>query len=95
MIFVVYFIGLLMVMSAVFALYTKQVVSAIIASGAVSLMASVAYLIYAAPDVAMTEAAIGSGLTTVVFLIAWARIRKALRDAGEGDEKDLEEVQGD
>jgi uncharacterized MnhB-related membrane protein len=33
------------------------------------------YLILAAPDVAMTEAAIGSGLTTVVFLYALSRMR--------------------
>ncbi len=34
-------------------------------------------MLYGAPDVAMTEAAIGSALTTVVFLFAWSRIRAA------------------
>jgi energy-converting hydrogenase B subunit D len=78
MIYILITLGALMVIAAIFALYTKHSVSAIIASAAVSLIASMVYLIYGAPDVAMTEAAIGSGLTTLVFLIAWARIKKAL-----------------
>ncbi|MBK9160247.1 MAG: DUF4040 domain-containing protein [Nitrosomonadales bacterium] len=48
---------------------------AILAAGLVSLFASVLFLILAAPDVAMTEAAIGSGLTTFLFFFVLARIR--------------------
>lgn len=48
---------------------------AILAAGLVGLMASILYLILAAPDVAMTEAAIGSGLTTFLFFFVLARIR--------------------
>jgi uncharacterized MnhB-related membrane protein len=33
------------------------------------------YLLLAAPDVAMTEAAIGSGLTTILFFYVLNRIR--------------------
>lgn len=66
--------GIMMLGGALAALYLKDMVSAIVASGTVSLLASVLYLIYGAPDVAMTEAAIGSALTTVVFLYAWNRI---------------------
>ena len=63
-------LGVLMLVAAFLALYLKDLLSAIIAAGAISLMASVIYIILAAPDVAMTEAAIGSGLTTIVFLYA-------------------------
>ncbi|MCK4833614.1 MAG: DUF4040 domain-containing protein, partial [Gammaproteobacteria bacterium] len=38
--------------------------------GLASLFASVVYVALAAPDVAMTEASIGSGLTTMIFLYA-------------------------
>jgi uncharacterized MnhB-related membrane protein len=48
---------------------------AILAAGAVSLLASVQFLLLAAPDVAMTEAAIGSGLTTFLFFFVLGRIR--------------------
>jgi energy-converting hydrogenase B subunit D len=61
--------------AAVFAVMTKKTINAIISSGVVSLMASITFLLVAAPDVAMTEAAIGSGLTTVVFLYALKHVR--------------------
>ena len=48
---------------------------AILAAGLVSLIASVLFLVLAAPDVAMTEAAIGSGLTTFLFFFVLGRIR--------------------
>ncbi|WP_455383236.1 Na(+)/H(+) antiporter subunit B [Salinispira pacifica] len=69
-------IGLFMIVGAILALYQKNLVAAIVSSGVVSLVASVIYIILAAPDVAMTEAAIGSALTTVVFLYALGRIRR-------------------
>lgn len=49
---------------------------AILAAGLVSLIASILFLILAAPDVAMTEAAIGSGLTTFLFFFVLGRIRR-------------------
>ena len=75
-------LGIIMIIAAIMAIYTKNLIGAIIASGVISLLASIIYLLLAAPDVAMTEAAIGSILTTVVFLYAFNRMRK-------------EEVQGD
>jgi len=64
-----------MFFSAIAAIYTKNLVASVILSGAVSLMASIVFLLVGAPDVAMTEAAIGSALTTVVFLFALSRMR--------------------
>lgn len=56
---------------------------AILAAGLVSLMASVLFLILAAPDVAMTEAAIGSGLTTFLLFFVLGRVRRVMeRDDG-------------
>ncbi|HUX12054.1 MAG TPA: hydrogenase subunit MbhD domain-containing protein [Spirochaetia bacterium] len=69
-------IGLFMIAGAIIAIYQKNLVAAIVSSGVVSLVASVIYIVLAAPDVAMTEAAIGSALTTVVFLYALSRIRR-------------------
>ena len=53
-----------------------NVVSAVIAAGLTSLFASVTYIILSAPDVAMTEASIGSGLSTAIFLYAINRTRR-------------------
>jgi len=73
--------GLIMISAAVLALKSKKIVAAIIASGVISLLASIIYLLLAAPDVAMTEASIGSGLTTIVFLYAINRIRNLDKEA--------------
>ncbi|MEN8115950.1 MAG: DUF4040 domain-containing protein [Bacteroidota bacterium] len=70
-------LGLIMLVMAVTAIIHKKLSVAIIATGVVSLMASVMYLLMAAPDVAMTEAAIGSGLSTIIFFYVLNKIRKA------------------
>ncbi|MCF7945174.1 MAG: DUF4040 domain-containing protein [Spirochaetia bacterium] len=75
MIVLIFVLGVLLIISAAAALYMKHIVSAIITSGVVSLVGSLFFLLAGAPDVAMTEAAIGSALTTVIFLFAWSRIR--------------------
>lgn len=79
--FILIALGILVISGAVMVLVIQDILGAIVASGLISLIASIIFLILGAPDVAMTEAAIGSGLTTVVFLYSWSRIR---RDAGDG-----------
>ncbi|MGL1893193.1 MAG: DUF4040 domain-containing protein [Spirochaetaceae bacterium] len=76
-------LSVMVVISAILAIQLKDMVSSIIAAGAVSLLASVLYLIYGAPDVAMTEASIGSALTTVVFLFAWFRVKNVEKEKKE------------
>ncbi len=63
-------------LAALFALLTRSTVVAVLSAGLVSLFASVLFLLLAAPDVAMTEAAIGSGLTTFLFFFVMGRIRR-------------------
>lgn len=68
--------GLAILGAAFVALRTNSTPVAVLAAGLVSLFASVVFLILAAPDVAMTEAAIGSGLTTFLFFYVLGRIRR-------------------
>lgn len=70
------FIGLLSIVFAVIAVLNKKLSVAVVAAGVVSLFASVLYLLMAAPDVAMTEAAIGSGLSTLIFFYVLNKIKK-------------------
>jgi uncharacterized MnhB-related membrane protein len=65
----------LSLVAAIYATLTKKALNAVIASGIISLSASIIFLIYGAPDVAMTEATIGAGLTTIVFLYALKQTR--------------------
>ena len=66
-----------MIGAALMAIRATRLPVAILAAGLVSLVASILFLVLAAPDVAMTEAAIGSGLTTFLFFFVLARIRGA------------------
>ena len=70
------------------AVILNDMVSAIISAGLASLFASVVYVVMAAPDVAMTEASIGSGLTTMIFLYA---IRKTRSDDQRSDDQGRED----
>ncbi len=60
---------------ALVAIRTKELPVAILSAGLVGLFASVMFIILAAPDVAMTQAAIGSGLTTFLFFFVLGRVR--------------------
>ncbi len=60
---------------AIIAIRVKRPAIAILAAGMISLFASILFLFLAAPDVAMTEAAIGSGLTTFLFFFVLGRVR--------------------
>lgn len=66
---------LAMIAAALVAIRSKGLATAILAAGLVGLIASVLFLILASPDVAMTEAAIGSGLTTFLFFYVLSRVR--------------------
>ncbi|WP_428543927.1 Na(+)/H(+) antiporter subunit B [Profundibacter sp.] len=65
---------------AAVAVASKSTPVAILAAGLVSLMASVLFVLLAAPDVAMTEAAIGSGLTTFLFFFVLGRVKEEQDD---------------
>ena len=64
-----------MIGAALLVIRVERISMAILAAGLVSLLASVLFLFLAAPDVAMTEAAIGSGLTTFLFFFVLGRVR--------------------
>lgn len=66
---------LIMLIMAFVAIHHKNLQVAVIASGIISLFASVIYIILAAPDVAITEASIGSALTVGIFFYILNKIR--------------------
>ena len=68
----------------------NNMLSAVISAGLASLFASVAYVALAAPDVAMTEASIGSGLTTMIFLYAIRKTQSTDIKVTEAEREDSE-----
>ncbi|PWK68993.1 hydrogenase subunit MbhD domain-containing protein [Aminobacter sp. AP02] len=59
--------------SGILAVCLDNLTAAMVSAGLASLFAAVSYVLLAAPDVAMAEAAIGSGLATLIFLYAIRR----------------------
>ncbi len=75
MLYLLAFLVLVMLVAGIAIIFVKDILNAVILSTVVSLVASIIFLFIAAPDVAITEAAIGAALTTVVFVIAIKRTK--------------------
>lgn len=64
---------LILVLIIILSLYTlssKDLLNGTIALSAVSLLSAILFYLLYAPDVAITEAAVGAGVSTVIFV--WA-----------------------
>jgi len=64
---------LFLIVCAVAVERTKDLLSAVIIFASYSLIMSVLWLMLMAPDIAMTEAAIGAGVTTILFIAVVSR----------------------
>jgi energy-converting hydrogenase B subunit D len=61
------------IVSGLLAIHLSSTMAALVSAGLAGLFAALCYLLLGAPDVAMTEASIGSGLSTLIFLYALRR----------------------
>ena len=65
------YVGIIVLLvSAVYAIFTKDILIAVVALGINSLIASILFFMMQQPDVAITEASIGAGLSTAIFMLA-------------------------
>jgi uncharacterized MnhB-related membrane protein len=71
---VVLLIVIVLLLSAVAVLLMKNFMAALAALSVVSLGMSVLFVMLRAPDVAMTEAAIGAGLSSLMLALALRRL---------------------
>ena len=65
---------LVMLLSATAVLLMKNFVAALAAMSVMSLALSILFILLRAPDVAMTEAAIGAGLSSLLFALVIRRL---------------------
>ncbi len=63
-------LSVVLIVGTIIIYLSKDLLVAILGSAVISLIASIFFLILQAPDVAITEAAIGAGLTTGILLYA-------------------------
>jgi uncharacterized MnhB-related membrane protein len=79
--------AIILISAAIYAVMQKDLLYAVLATGVVSLVLSVFFYLLQAPDVAITEAAIGIALTTIIFIIT---IRNTGRDENEYSDEHIE-----
>ncbi|MCG7990379.1 MAG: DUF4040 domain-containing protein [Candidatus Thiodiazotropha lotti] len=75
-------LGIMMLSSAVLALVVKNHLAAVAAASVVSLGLALLFALMRAPDVAMTEAAVGAGLSSLILALALRRLGLWQIDSG-------------
>ncbi|HPP38211.1 MAG TPA: DUF4040 domain-containing protein [Thermosynergistes sp.] len=69
----------LIVVSAFFAAWFRDLLAAVISLAIMSLVISLEFYILQAPDVAIAEAGIGAGLSTAIYMIALRACKRTRR----------------
>ena len=64
-----------LVVSAILACHSEKLLSAVISLGVTGIFCAAAFLVMHAPDVAISEAAVGAALTPAVFIVALRKMR--------------------
>ena len=64
-----------MVVSAVLAVHFEKLLSSVIALGVTGVFAAGAFQLLHAPDVVISEAAVGAALSPLIFIVALKKIR--------------------
>ena len=64
-----------MVVTAILACHFENLLSSVIALGATGLFAAAEFLILHAPDVAISEAAVGAALTPLILIVTLKKIQ--------------------
>jgi len=75
---------ILLVLSAFFALWFRNLLYSVVSLGAFSLTLSLEFYILRAPDVAIAEAAIGAALTTLIFIFTIRACTPRSKDIKQG-----------
>ena len=64
-----------MVVAAVMAVHFEKLLSSVIALGVVGIFAAAEFLLLHAPDVAISEAAVGAALSPLIFIVTMKKLR--------------------
>ena len=83
---------ILLVLCAVSVSFTKNLLTSVVIFMAYSLIMSIVWALLMAPDLAITEAAVGAGVTSVLFFITLRRIHLIRGEEEEGSEPGDERI---
>ena len=71
--------------------FSKNLLNSILIFMSYSLVMSIIWIILESPDLAITEAAVGAGVTSVLFFVTLKKIRSMQENAGEEEEHEQSE----
>lgn len=74
-----------LVICAIAVSFSKNLLNSILIFMSYSLVMSIIWILLESPDLAITEAAVGAGVTSILFFITLKKIQ-AMREDGEEDE---------
>ncbi|MBE6948689.1 MAG: DUF4040 domain-containing protein [Ruminococcaceae bacterium] len=75
-----------LILCAIITAISKKLLVTIIVFMAYSLMMSIIWVLLEAPDLAITEAAVGAGITSVLFFVTLRKIHRIQEEGNEDDE---------
>lgn len=88
MIWIVGIVVFIMLAAAIAVLLLDNMIAAVVAASVVSLALTIIFALLRAPDVAMTEAAIGAGLSSLILAIGLKRLGYWKTDKAQGESHD-------
>lgn len=80
-----YILLIFLVVCAVSVSFSKKLLNSILIYMSYSLVMSIIWILLESPDLAITEAAVGAGVTSLLFFITLKKIQ-AMREEGDADE---------
>jgi len=81
----------ILILNAVMVVLAKDMMTACVIFMAQSLVMVIVWILLESPDLAITEAAVGAGVSSLLFFLAL----KNIRDAGEGEKNEGSTGSGD
>ena len=66
----------LLVVCAIATIFTKRLLTAVVIYMSFSLIMSIIWVLLQAPDLAITEAAVGAGITSILYFVTLDKIKK-------------------
>lgn len=85
---------LFLIVCAVAVSLSKNLLNSILIFMSYSLVMSIIWILLESPDLAITEAAVGAGITSVLFFVTLKKIQAMKTTEEEGEEKHEQENSG-
>ena len=87
----IYILLAFLILCAIAASLSKNLLNTILIFMSYSLVMSILWIILESPDLAITEAAVGAGVTSVLFFVTLKKIRAMVKTDNEEGEKGNEQ----